>query len=186
MALPAEGAAELATRVSDWERQGSDDELGTLQPDQPGHGDAARPRCGQESGSASRCLFTPTESRAGFVPGRINPLRTMVMLDTTPPGENGTLGPTMTSSSWVCRPARTADGIAHVSYDGQLYNGYPASDRDGRRRCDTMWHREGRVGGDQGHSAGRGSGERVGQARAWLWHHPGGPRRRPRADRVDR
>jgi kynurenine formamidase len=62
----------------------------------------------------------------GFVPGRINPLRTMINVNI----------PLSDDPGWICsnedvvvmalQCATHWDGLAHVSYRGQIYNGYPA------------------------------------------------------------
>jgi kynurenine formamidase len=126
MELPVE-VAELAVQVSNWGRWGPDDELGTLNLiDQTAvKRGAAAVRRGKRFS-----LALPLHAdgiQAGFVPGRINPLRTMVMLHTTPPGETSALRANDDIVVMGLQAGTHWDGIAHVSFDGQLYNGYPAS-----------------------------------------------------------
>jgi kynurenine formamidase len=74
----------------------------------------------------------------GFVPGRINPLRTMIMLNATPPGEKTELRVNDDVVVMALQAATHWDGLAHVSFDGQIYNGYPASSitaEAGASRC---------------------------------------------------
>jgi kynurenine formamidase len=75
--------------------------------------------------------------QSGFIPGRINPLRTMTHLNT----------PLSDDPDWICssedvvvmgtQAATHWDGLAHVSYGGYLYNGHPASEvtAAGAARC---------------------------------------------------
>ena len=83
--------------------------------------------------------------QAGFVEGRINPSRRMTQI-------NNPLSPDPT---WICSSedvftmatqcATHWDALAHVSYGGVIYNGYPASSvsADGAARCGI--HRLGAV-----------------------------------------
>ncbi len=85
--------------------------------------------------------------QAGFIPGRVNPTRTMIQINE----------PLSDDPQWVCSSEDTVtmalqcathwDALAHCSYGGKLYNGYPASEvtHDGAARCGI--HRLGRVVG---------------------------------------
>jgi len=75
--------------------------------------------------------------QAGFVKGRVNPRRTMIQV-------NEALSP---DPEWICssedlltmatQSATHWDALAHASYGGVIYNGYPASSIDdaGAARC---------------------------------------------------
>ncbi len=61
----------------------------------------------------------------GFVPGRVNPLRTMIMLN-TPHGDQG-LAWNDDVVTMGLQAATHWDGLAHASYRGKLYNGFDAA-----------------------------------------------------------
>jgi kynurenine formamidase len=75
--------------------------------------------------------------QAGFIKGRVNPDRTMIQINE----------PLSADPEWVCASedvvtlalqcATHWDGLAHVSYGGVIYNGFPASsiDAEGATRC---------------------------------------------------
>ena len=127
MTTPA-AFAEVAARVRNWGRWGEADELGTLNliDDDARRRAAAAVRTGQ-----AFCLGLPLDDalgiQAGFVPGGLNPLRTMTHLRT----------PLSDDPDWICsnedvvimgtQAATHWDGLAHVSYEGLLYNGVPDS-----------------------------------------------------------
>ena len=130
--------AEIAARVRNWGRWGPDDQLGTLNLID----DAARRRGVQSvrTGEAFSLALPLSEAdgiQQGFVPGRINPRHRMVAL-------NDPLGPDpewIRSSEDVVELATQCathwDAIAHVSYGGKIWNGYPASSvtAEGASRC---------------------------------------------------
>lgn len=123
--LPADIAA-VAAEVSNWGRWGPDDEIGTLNLIDDG---AVLRGTGAVRTGKRFSLALPLHAdgiQAGFVPGRINPLRTMVMLNTVPPGEASALRANDDVVVMGLQAATHWDAIAHVSYDGQLYNGHPA------------------------------------------------------------
>jgi len=124
---------QVAARVSNWGRWGADDQLGTLNLVDR----AARLRgvAAVRDGDAF-ALALPLSAeegiQMGFVPGRVNPTRTMVSV-------NDPLGP---GPGWIAfsedvvtmamQCATHWDGLAHASYGdgpegGRLYNGFPAS-----------------------------------------------------------
>src|SRR3954452_6305891 len=81
MPLPPE-FHELAGKVRNWGRWGDDDEIGTLNlidPEARRRG-AARVRTGRAFSLA--LPLSADGPQTGMVPGRVNPLRTMTMLDT--------------------------------------------------------------------------------------------------------
>jgi kynurenine formamidase len=121
--------ADAAARVRNWGRWGPDDEIGTLNLID----DAARRRgaAAVESGRAF-ALGLPLSQvegiQLGFVEGRINPERTMVQVN---------VPVNAAEPDWVCfsedvltlatQCATHWDSLAHSSYGGVIYNGYPAS-----------------------------------------------------------
>jgi kynurenine formamidase len=119
---------ELAKKINNWGRWGPDDQIGTINlitPDAIARGVAC-----VRSGRAFSLALPLSESegiQTGAMPGRINPVRTMVQLNTPLTGD-----PTdfCTSDDVVVMGLQCAthwDGLGHVSYDGVIYNGYPAS-----------------------------------------------------------
>src|SRR5437016_3044938 len=125
MALP-EAFHDLARKVRNWGRWGPDDEVGTLNLID---GDAVRrgAACARRGKTFSLALPLSVDGvQIGAMPGRINPLRTMVALNTPITGDPSEF---CTSDDVVTMGLQAAthwDSLAHVSYDGQLYNGYPA------------------------------------------------------------
>jgi kynurenine formamidase len=139
--------ADMAARVRNWGRWGPDDEIGTLNLID----DAARRRgaAAVESGRAFALGLPLSEAEGiqlGFVEGRINPTRTMVQVN---------VPVNAAQPDWVCfsedvltlatQCATHWDSLAHSSYGGVIYNGYPASSisADGAARCGI--HRLGTV-----------------------------------------
>jgi kynurenine formamidase len=124
--LPDEFVA-LAQRVSNWGRWGPDDELGTLNLID----DAALQRaaaCVKTGKCFSLAMaFDQNSPQIGSIPGRINPLRTMVAVNTQYMGDVDNF---CTSDDIVVMGLQASthwDALAHASYSGQLYNGFPAS-----------------------------------------------------------
>jgi len=137
VAVPAR-FSEVAARVRNWGRWGPDDEIGTLNL----IGEAAARRGAQSVRSGkSFALGLPLSAaegiQAGFIKGRVNPDRTMIQVNE----------PLSGNPDWVCasedvvtlalQAATHWDALAHCSYDGHIYNGYPASsiDAEGAGRC---------------------------------------------------
>ena len=118
---------EIATRVSNWGRWGDDDELGTINlidADAVKRG-AAAVRTGKRFSLAIR--LDQRGPQIGGVPGRVNPLRTMIAINSQ---FAGTPDGFCTNDDIVTMGLQAAthwDALAHVSYRGQLYNGFPAS-----------------------------------------------------------
>jgi kynurenine formamidase len=125
--------SEIAAQVSNWGRWGPDDEIGTLNLVDA----AARLRgvAAVRDGTAFSLGLPLSEEegiQAGFVPGRVNPSRSMIAVNE----------PLSDDPAWICSSedvvtlalqcATHWDGLAHVSYGagaegGRLYNGFPAS-----------------------------------------------------------
>jgi kynurenine formamidase len=129
---------EVAERVRNWGRWGPDDELGTLNLIDG----AARLRAAASvrSGKAFALGLPLSEAegiQAGFIPGRVNPTRTMIQVNEplTPDPDWGCTSEDVVTMALQC--ATHWDALAHVSYGGVLYNGYPAVsvDAGGAGRC---------------------------------------------------
>ena len=137
MAAP-ERYATIASRVRNWGRWGPDDQLGTLNLV-----DAAARRRGSASVVTGEAfaLGLPLSEREGiqrgFIPGRINPLRTMIALNTPLSAEPGWICASEDVVTMALQCATHWDALAHVSYGGHLYNGYDAAEVtvEGARRC---------------------------------------------------
>ena len=126
MPLPPELKA-LAQRVSNWGRWGDDDQRGTLNlitPDSVRRGVAAVRR------GVTFCLSIPFDEngpQTGVIPGRINPQHTMIMANSAFTGDPSDF---TTSDDRVEMGAQAAthwDALAHVGYEGLLYNNTPDS-----------------------------------------------------------
>jgi kynurenine formamidase len=119
---------ELAAKVSNWGRWGADDELGTINLITP---EATRRGASCVKAGRSFSLALPLSEmegiQAGFIPGRVNPLRAMTQVNVAMTGDPS--GP-CTSDDVVTTGLQCAthwDGLGHVSYQGTIYNGYPAA-----------------------------------------------------------
>ena len=135
--LPAEVKA-LAARVRNWGRWGAEDELGTLNLVDA---DAVRRGAAEVKSGKRIPLGLPLDEKGpqtGVVPGRINPLRTMLMINH--PYLKGDRRNFCNSDDTVSMGLQAGthwDALAHVSYEGKIWNGYPADvvDYRGARRC---------------------------------------------------
>ena len=129
---------ELAAKVRNWGRWGDDDEIGTLNLIDA---DARRRGAAAVKSGQPFPLALPLHAdgiQMGFVAGRINPVRTMISL-------NHPLGPdpdgVRASDDMVTMGLQAAthwDALAHVSYGGHIYNGFPAASitvEDGASKC---------------------------------------------------
>lgn len=119
---------QLAKKVNNWGRWGSDDEIGTVNLITP----EVRKRAAAcvRTGRAFSLALPLSEAegiQTGLLPGRINPVRAMVQINNAVIGD-----PTQFCSSddMVVMGLQCAthwDGLAHVSYDDRIYNGNAAS-----------------------------------------------------------
>ncbi len=135
-----EGFLDLQGRVRNWGRWGDDDELGTLNLITPEVLLAARDciRTGR-----SFALAVPLEHdgiQVGFIPGRDNPTRTMLMVDQgmDPDGDPDLFHTSDDAVQFGLQAGTHWDGLCHVSYSGSVYNGFDASTitaEDGATRC---------------------------------------------------
>lgn len=128
---------ELARRVNNWGRWGADDEIGTLNLLTD---DVVRRAAALVTTGRRIPLGLPLSHdgpQTGAIPGRINPLHTMLGINDPMLGD-----PTQfcTSDDIVTMALQAAthwDSLAHVSYDGRLYNGFAAATitAHGAARC---------------------------------------------------
>ncbi|MEU5372788.1 cyclase family protein [Streptomyces sp. NPDC005951] len=124
MSLPAE-FHEIAKRVNNWGRWGEADELGTLNliTDAVVREAVATVRTGHRIPLALPLRQDGVQS--GLIPGRINPLHTMVQINQEIFGP----GTVATSDDVVTTGLQAAthwDALPHVSHSGKIYNGRPA------------------------------------------------------------
>lgn len=137
MGVPEKFAA-IASKVNNWGRWGEDDQLGTLNLIT----DEVRRRAARGVGTGKAFPLGLAMSEAegvqkGIVPGRFNPIRTMSYMNVALSDD----------PEWICSnedvvtmPLQCAthwDGLAHVSYRGRIYNGFPQSSVSsaGASRC---------------------------------------------------
>ena len=118
----------VKAKVNNWGRWGEQDELGTLNlvTEEVRRRGAACVRTGRAF-PLGMALSEAEGIQKGIVPARFNPVRTMSYVNV----------PLSDDPDWICAnedvvvmPLQCAthwDGLAHVSYRGNLYNGYPAS-----------------------------------------------------------
>jgi len=133
----SEDFLELAKRVSNWSRWGDGDERGTLNlidADAVCRG-AACVRAGK-----TFSLALPLNSdgpQTGVIPGRDNPDHHMVAVNMAFTGDPDDFATSDDAVSMGLQAATHWDALAHVSYGGFLYNGFPASSvtEDGAEHC---------------------------------------------------
>jgi kynurenine formamidase len=118
---------EMAAELRQWGRWGDDDRIGTLNliDGAAVRRGAAAVHDGRRFSLAMR--FDQYGPQVGAIPGRINPLRTMLGINTAFLGDPANF---CTSDDLVTMGLQASthwDGLGHVSYGGQLWNGYPAS-----------------------------------------------------------
>ncbi|MFE6285755.1 cyclase family protein [Streptomyces sp. NPDC057877] len=124
MSLP-DAFHEIAKRVNNWGRWGPDDEIGTLNliTDEVVREAAAWVRTGRRVP-----LALPLEQngvQTGVIPGRVNPLHTMVQINQELFGP-GTVACSDDVVTMGLQAATHWDALTHVSHSGRLYNGRPA------------------------------------------------------------
>ena len=144
MALPAE-LAELAASVSNWGRWGDDDERGTanLIDDAALRRGLAAVRSGQHLS-----LAIPLDQRSpqqGGAPGRLAPLRTMLSINQTYTGQDGDAAFNDDTVVMAMSAGTHIDALGHVSYGGQLYNGFAADTVTRGRRAHALRRRQDRT-----------------------------------------
>jgi len=126
MSLPDHLRA-LGAEVSNWGRWGNADELGTLNliDDAAVQRGIAAARTGVRIPLAIR--LDANGPQMGTIHGRINPLHTMVAINTAYTGDVGDFCCSDDTITMGLQAGTHWDALAHVSYDGLLYNGHPAS-----------------------------------------------------------
>lgn len=125
MTLPAE-LVELAAKVSNWGRWGDRDERGTqnlIDADATRRGVAAV-RHGRHVSLA--IPLDQTSPQQGGAPGRIAPLRTMLTVNQTYTGQDGDAAFNDDTVVMAMSAGTHIDALAHVTYGGFMYNGFPA------------------------------------------------------------
>lgn len=136
MALPDDFLA-LAQKVRNWGRWGPDDEIGTLNLITP---DVVRRAAACIRNGKRFSLAIPLSEdgpQLGNIPGRTNPERSMIALHFQMGRDADSI---KFSDDRVSMPLQCAthwDALAHVSYAGKLYNGFPAGSvtDGGAARC---------------------------------------------------
>lgn len=123
----------LAEKVSNWGRWGDDDERGTLNLV-----DEAAVRRGTAAvrRGVAFSLALPLDEegpQTGAIPGRDNPAREMISVNRT----FGRVAFNDDRATLGLQAATHWDALAHVSYDGLIYNGFPAESvtEAGAARC---------------------------------------------------
>jgi kynurenine formamidase len=124
--LPPE-VKELAAQVRNWGRWGADDEIGTLNLITD---DVVRAAAGEIRVGRRLALGLPLNDQGpqtGVIPGRDNPTHEMIMVDTPLTGDPSNFTTSDDKVILALQAATHWDALAHVSYEGQLYNGVPSS-----------------------------------------------------------
>ncbi|MFJ2631823.1 cyclase family protein [Streptomyces sp. NPDC087422] len=121
MALP-DAFLDIARRVNNWGRWGADDEIGTLNliTDEVVRAAAATVRGGRRVPLALPLRQDGVQT--GLIPGRVNPLRTMVALNQEIFGP-GTIATSDDVVTLGLQAGTHWDGLPHVSHSGLIYNG---------------------------------------------------------------
>ncbi|MFF8972310.1 cyclase family protein [Streptomyces sp. NPDC014995] len=124
MALPVE-FHDIAERVNNWGRWGTDDEIGTLNliTDEVVRRAAAEVRTGRRVPLALPLREDGVQT--GMIPGRVNPLHAMVQINQEIFGP-GTVACSDDAVTMGLQAATHWDALTHVSHSGRLYNGRPA------------------------------------------------------------
>jgi kynurenine formamidase len=124
MSLPA-AFHDIAKRVNNWGRWGEDDEIGTLNLIT---GEVVRDAAATVRSGRRIPLALPLRQdgvQTGVIPGRVNPLHTMVQINQElfGPGTVATSDDTVTMG---LQSATHWDALTHASHSGRIYNGRPA------------------------------------------------------------
>jgi kynurenine formamidase len=129
---------EIARRVNNWGRWGADDEIGTINlitPDVVRHA-ASLVRTGKTF-ALGLPLSQAEGIQVGVVPGRVNPLRTMIALNTSMTGDPRDFCTSDDVVTMALQAATHWDGLGHATYDNRLWNGFGADTItvDGATKC---------------------------------------------------
>ncbi len=126
MPLPDE-LKQLAKRVSNWGRWGDDDQRGTLNFITP---EAVRRGVAAVRRGVTFSLAIPYDEdgpQTGVIPGRINPKHTMIMANAPFTGDPRDFTTSDDVFEMGAQAATHWDALAHVGYEGLLYNDTPDS-----------------------------------------------------------
>jgi kynurenine formamidase len=126
MPLPEE-FHDLARKVNNWGRWGEDDERGTLNLVTP---DVVRRAAACVRTGTTFSLAIPLSvdgPQTGAIPGRSNPVRTMLTVHEPFTGDPSEISISDDVVFMGLQAATHWDSLGHVSYDGRMYNGHPAS-----------------------------------------------------------
>jgi len=126
VALPAD-VKELGAQVRNWGRWGDDDEIGTLNLITD---EVVRAAAGEIKTGRRLALGIPMDAdgpQTGVIPGRDNPTHEMIMVDTPLTGDPSNFTTSDDKVVLALQAATHWDALAHVSYEGHLYNGVPSS-----------------------------------------------------------
>jgi kynurenine formamidase len=116
----------LSAELRQWGRWGDDDRIGTLNLID---GEAVRRGAAAVIDGRCRSLamrFDQHGPQVGSIPGRINPLRTMLGINTPYLGDPANFCASDDVVTMGLQASTHWDGLAHVSYGGVLWNGVPA------------------------------------------------------------
>ncbi|MBM3671842.1 MAG: cyclase family protein [Actinobacteria bacterium] len=126
MALP-DDVKELAAKVRNWGRWGDDDEIGTLNLITD---DVVKSAAKEIKSGRRLTLGLPMDEdgpQTGAIPGRDNPKREMIMVDVAFTGDPDNFTTSDDKLSMGVQSCTHWDALAHVSYEGKLYNGVPSN-----------------------------------------------------------
>ncbi|WP_267245555.1 cyclase family protein [Streptomyces sp. PR69] len=116
---------DIAKRVNNWGRWGESDEIGTLNlvTDAKVRAAAGAVRRGRRVPLALPLHQDGVQT--GLIPGRVNPLHTMVQINQQLFGP-GTVATSDDAVTMGLQAATHWDALPHVSHSGRIYNGRPA------------------------------------------------------------
>ena len=129
--MPSDAFREVAAHVRNWGRWGEDDRLGTLNLiDAAARQRAAAAVIEGDAFALGLPMSAAEGIQLGFIQGRVNPTLTMTRINQ--PEVMAPEGPCFNEDlvSFSMQCATHLDGLAHVSVDGHLYNGYQADEID--------------------------------------------------------
>jgi kynurenine formamidase len=127
----------IAARVRNWGRWGDDDEIGTLNLID----DAAVQRgvaCVQTGKTFNLAIPLDDDGpQIGIIPNRYNPIHTMIQLNEVTIGDPDGTRFSDDKMDLALQACTHWDALAHSSYGGKLWNGYPADSvtEAGAGRC---------------------------------------------------
>ncbi|WP_431042715.1 cyclase family protein [Streptomyces sp. P1-3] len=116
---------DIAKRVNNWGRWGEDDEIGTLNLITDATVRAAAATVARGRRVPLAVPLRQDGIQTGMIPGRINPLHTMIAINTEPFGP-GTVATSDDAVTMGLQAGTHWDGLTHVSHSGKIYNGRPA------------------------------------------------------------